>query len=118
MFSPLPATLEQYHELTEQSLLDALPVNFIKEWLLMTQLPYLLSFRVAGNETIKAYAEWAAWRMPFKGEGSGLSRAGVAMRESLKELEKTLEKYSKDLDDQTKPYDVLYPDYIAQSILI
>jgi hypothetical protein len=118
MYTPIPTSLEQYSSITEQDLLDALPIKKTKEWLLMAQLPYLLSFRVAGWENIKAYAQWASWRLPWSGSGSGLSRGGTALHKRLKELETVFKGYSKELDDQTKSYEVLFPSYTAQSILL
>ncbi|KAF4564004.1 hypothetical protein EYR36_003253 [Pleurotus pulmonarius] len=113
LFSPLPASLSQLETYTESDLMAALPLKAKRQWLLMAQIPYLLSMQVQQNENIVTYASQAQ-----KNPDPVVVAAGKDLSADLKKLAKVFEKNSGRLDDQNTAYNVLEPQHLAKAIVI
>ena len=113
--TPLPQTLEALQKITETDVMAALPVNQPLTWLLQAQVPYLLSFQVAENNTILQYAAEVGWR--YFGNPV-IRKAGEQLKADLDEFIGVVLKLSEELDDQKTPYLVLDPRVTASSIVI
>lgn len=117
LFSPLPPTLAALQAYNEQDLIKALPVKNPREWLLASHLPHLLSFRVAEDQNLLNYAVSIAELAAQKGE-TEVADAGTKLFNDLVQLTAVFERNSKEMDDQTFPYEVMNPEATASSILI
>ncbi|KAL0065530.1 hypothetical protein AAF712_007441 [Marasmius tenuissimus] len=116
LYTPLPRTLSELNRIGEKDLLAALPLHRPKDWLLMSQVPYLLSFEVAEDSTILHYAQTASTSSSTIGV---IRRAARGLRDDLENFIPTCRQFNEDLDDGEKtPYDVLNPTKTAISILI
>jgi hypothetical protein len=113
IYAPLPASAEILAAYTERSLIDALPVDHYRDWLISAQLPYLLSFQVAADQNILQYAD-----LESKNPDPAFRDAAITFRTHLDKLDKLFEKISLELDDHTRPYNVLDPKLTASSIVI
>ena len=115
LYAPLPATLAALQAYGEADLLNALPIKKGQDqnWLLMAQVPYLLSPAVEEAVNLTTFAKQAA-----ADSDPIVAKAGATLRADLLALTKALKKVSGQLDDQTKEYDVLYPDETAKAIII
>ena len=56
LFRPLPTTLTELKNVTEQFLVKSLPIGHQQYWLLAAHIPWLLSFRPAEDNTLINYA--------------------------------------------------------------
>ncbi|KAK2466546.1 hypothetical protein APHAL10511_001408 [Amanita phalloides] len=115
LFTRLPQTLEQLQSLREDDILLALPVRKSRDWLIMAQVPYLLSFEVPDEGTILHYATTTA-DSPSAPEV--IRNAAKSLRDDLNGFINTVAQHSKELDDQSTPYLVMDPSKTAISILI
>jgi hypothetical protein len=116
LYAPLPTTLSALQAYGEADLIRALPVQKggqADNWLLMAQVPYLLSPAVEEAVSLTTYARQAA-----ADKDAIVAGAGKMLLADLKELEKTFKGIATELDDQTKEYDVLYPGRTAKAIVI
>ncbi|KAF8166230.1 lipoxygenase [Pholiota molesta] len=116
LYAPLPTTLSALQAYGEADLIRALPVQKggqADNWLLMAQVPYLLSPAVEEAVSLTTYARQAA-----ADKDAIVAGAGKILLADLKELEKTFKGIATQLDDQTKEYDVLYPGRTAKAIVI
>jgi len=114
LFAPLPKSLDELKDFTEQDMLKALPVNAQREWLLMAQVPYLLSFAATEDQSLLTYSETAE-----KSRHVAFVAAGKVLREDLLQLATDFEAISKQMDSHNeKPYAVLDPSVTANSIVI
>ncbi|KAK1234154.1 hypothetical protein PQX77_002644 [Marasmius sp. AFHP31] len=115
LYTPLPRTLSELNRIGEKDILAALPLHRPKDWLLMSQVPYLLSFEVEEDQTILCYAKTA---LNSSSEGA-IRRAAGGLQHDLQNFIPTCRRFNEDLDDGEKtPYDVLNPEKTALSILI
>ncbi|KAF7428106.1 hypothetical protein PC9H_007325 [Pleurotus ostreatus] len=113
LFSPLPKSIAQLQKYTESDLMAALPLNAKRQWLLMAQIPYLLSMQVQEDENIVTYAANASTdKDPI------IASAGRQLAADLKKLAAVFLANSSQLDDQNTPYDVLAPEQLAKAIVI
>ncbi|KAH6903407.1 lipoxygenase [Coprinopsis sp. MPI-PUGE-AT-0042] len=113
--APIPQTLAELKGYTEQHIIASLPMTNadMGEWLLMAQVPYLLSAEVDVENNVMAYAN------STKASSNQLiAKAGGKFADKLKGLEAEFNKHNKELDDRKTPYYVLHPAYVAQSVLI
>jgi hypothetical protein len=117
LFSPLPTSLAALQAYQEPDLVQALPVNNLREWLLASHLPHLLSFRVAEDQNLVNYAVSVAQLAEQKGE-TEIAAAAKKLFSDLMQLTAVFERNSKEMDDQTFPYEVMDPKVTASSILI
>ena len=118
--TPPPTKLEKLLAYKEIDLLQALPVNRPREWLLASHLPHLLSFRVAEDQNLINYAA-SLWNLYKKkeGENEDIVKASAAkLYKDLLELKEAFKKHSDDMDDNTIPYEVMDPKATAISILL
>ncbi|KAJ7511404.1 lipoxygenase [Mycena galericulata] len=116
LYTPLPRSLAQLQNYTEDDVLMALPIHKPRDWLMMAQVPYLLSFEPAEESTILHYATTTA---DSRSSPKVIRHAAKALKSDLEEFVYTTAKYSKELDDGAKtPYLVLDPGKTAISILI
>nr|BAI99788.1 lipoxygenase [Pleurotus ostreatus]BAL46153.1 lipoxygenase [Pleurotus ostreatus] len=113
LFSPLPTLLSQLESYTESDLMAALPLGAKQEWLLMAQVPYLLSKEVEQDGNIVTYAGTAS-----NNEDPIIAAAGKELSADLVILAGVFLKNSEKLDDQNTAYNVLAPDQLANAIVI
>jgi hypothetical protein len=115
LYTPLPVSLEELECYGEDDILAALPLRQPRDWLLMAQVPYLLSFEVAADSTILHYATTTA---ESPSSLDVIRNAAKVMKNELEEFAKVVVQNSGDLDNQRTPYLVLDPRKTAISILI
>jgi hypothetical protein len=105
----------------EADLLAALPVG--KDhgplWLLASHLPYLLSYRVADDQTLMNYA-FSLWKLSLDLKPPNPTLVGIASKfyNTLRLLVLKFGEHSTDLDQDLIPYTVMDPSTTAISILI
>jgi hypothetical protein len=117
LYTPLPTTLAELTAYKEQDLLKALPLHKPRDWLLATHLPHLLTYRVAEEQNLMTYAV-SLTKVASQAEEWEVAKAAAQLYEDLVGCGQTFERNSREMDDQTKPYDVLNPKDTAVSILI
>ncbi|KAL9113189.1 MAG: hypothetical protein Q9187_007648, partial [Circinaria calcarea] len=115
--APPPNSLQTLRAYKESDLMKALPVNRPREWLLASHLPHLLSYKVAEDQNLLNYAVSLAKISALKGD-SAVASAATTLYTQLVECIEIFKQNSKDMDDNTIPYDVLDPVATAISILI
>ncbi|KAJ4466178.1 lipoxygenase, partial [Lentinula aciculospora] len=115
LHTPLPKSLLDLRSFTEEDVLAALPLKQPRDWLLMAQVPYLLSFEVPEDSTILHYAETTS---SSRSTLDIIRTAAGALKADLETFIHTVEQHSDDLDDQETPYLVLDPSKTAISILM
>ncbi|KAI1862623.1 uncharacterized protein JN550_010148 [Neoarthrinium moseri] len=115
-----PTSLAQLRAYTERDLVAALPIDRQREWLLASQIPWLLSFRVASDRSLLNFA-LSQWNVYKKKTGPG----EVEIRDisemfylELCRLAKVFYYNSKGMDEGAIPYMVMDPGFTAVSILI
>ncbi|KAJ8515591.1 hypothetical protein ONZ45_g7008 [Pleurotus djamor] len=113
LYAPMPTTLDALNAVDEEFLVESLPVRANQDWLLMCQVPYLLSMPVDTAGNIVTYAKEAI------GDGDVvIAAAGKQFFEDLKGLEVVFQRNSAQLDNQQIPYDVMNPEQMATAIVI
>jgi hypothetical protein len=115
--APQPTSLPELLAIKEHDIINALPVDRPREWLLASHLPYLLSSRVAEDQTLVNYALSIASLAVQRNE-KAIIGAATAFYSQLMGLVLVFKKNSDEMDDQTTPYDVMDPEATAVSILI
>lgn len=98
----------------------ALPINRQREWLLAAQLPWLLSFRVASDQSLLNFA-LSQWSVYKKKTGPGdIEIRDISERFylELSRLARVFYYNSKAMDDGAIPYMVMDPGVTAVSILV
>ncbi|PQE07978.1 lipoxygenase 1 protein [Rutstroemia sp. NJR-2017a WRK4] len=123
LFRPLPQSLDELQDFTEQDVLDSLPVKHPRAWLLASHLPYLLSSEVADDQSLLEYAlsiKGLADSAHEDGEKvrDGNGRAAEEFYEDLVRLEGKFNDNALMVDDRTVLYTVMAPQETAVSILI
>lgn len=116
-----PTTREQLDSYKEQDLVDALPMNHPREWLLASHIPYLLSFKPGDKESLIIYAasKWNVYKAKKSDDEIKVKEAAALFYQALKDSEAEFSGYGKDCwDSDTIKYDVLSPSWNAVSILI
>ncbi|KAK6082808.1 lipoxygenase 1 [Seiridium cupressi] len=116
----LPTSLDQLRAFTERDMVKALPIRRQREWLLATQIPWLLSFRVASDRSLLNFA-LSQWNVYKKKRGDNdVEVRDISERFYLKlcKLAKTFYCNSKAMDEGAIPYMVMDPGFTAVSILI
>jgi hypothetical protein len=114
--APVPTTLAELQGYTEEHVVAALPIGGFAdrvEWMLMAQVPFLLSAEVDPESNIEEYAASTS-----KSSNPHIAKAGAAFSKKIQALKGLFDKYDKQKDDQVTAYHVLDPKVIAQSILI
>ncbi|KAA8572225.1 hypothetical protein EYC84_002130 [Monilinia fructicola] len=126
---PLPGSLSALQRYREIDVINALPVNDPAVWIQSSQLPYLLSYRVAEDQTLSAYARElrdAAInpRGRFSGPGDtgrrteGVRRAAEKLLANLDIAARKFKENSEAMSEGIAPYYVMDPGELAVSVLI
>lgn len=115
LYTRLPQSLEELQDFEEEDMLLALPVHEPRDWLIMAQVPYLLSFEVPDDSNILHYATTIS---ASSSTPEIIRDAAMVLKDDLEEFVGTVAMYSEELDDQQTPYFVLDPSKTAISILI
>ena len=120
LMSPVPTTLQQLQNFKESDMIAALPVEDSHVWLKSSQLPYLLSYGVAEDQTLANYARSLAKQArDQKGEKwEEVQRAAKTLYDDLMELGIAFNDNSLAMDDQIVAYIVMDPTELAVSILL
>jgi hypothetical protein len=129
LYTPLPTTIKELDAYQEKDLIAALPIDHPQEWLLAAHIPYLLNSPVAAGQDLPTYAV-SLYHLtgPKEAGGSNELALQAAARRLVEDLEKfvnptlktgTFAEIAAKVDDKRMPpYQVLYPDATAVSILI
>lgn len=115
-----PTTREELLKFREHDLVESLPINRQRQWLLAAQLPWLLSFKVDEDRSLLNYAA-SLWRIYKTKKGTAEERirdASGKLYEDLQALQKVFFYNSNGMDKGSVPYMVLDPGLTAVSILI
>ncbi|KUJ07836.1 Lipoxygenase [Mollisia scopiformis] len=115
--TPLPKSLAELQKFTESDLIAALPVNDERVWLMAEQLPYLLSYGVAEDQTLVEYAKGLQDGAVGSGD-EGMEKAAKGLVDDLVGLGVVFARNSEAMDDRVVEYAVMDPTRLAVSILI
>lgn len=120
LFQTPPDTLSKLSAYTESDLVEALPINRQREWLLSAQLPWLLSFRVADENNLLSYASslWTLYRQKATRDEKRTAEIAKTFYNELRELISVFQDHSEQMTESTIPYTVMDPNSTAISILI
>ncbi|KAJ5824678.1 hypothetical protein N7447_007018 [Penicillium robsamsonii] len=116
-----PTSLESLLSYTEKQLVEALPMNHTREWLLSSHTPYLLSFKPGNKESLIIYAasKFRVYHNKTSEKDQAIARATGKFYTALADSEEEFKGYGQATDDWgTIPYEVLSPEWNAVSILI
>lgn len=116
-----PTSRQELDQYTEQSLVDALPMNHPREWLLASHIPYLLSFKPGDKESLILYAasKYHLYKAKRTADEIKIKEAAAKFYKSLADSEAEFKRYGQDVWDSNEiKYDVLSPSWNAVSILI
>ncbi|KAL4899963.1 hypothetical protein BDW74DRAFT_171206 [Aspergillus multicolor] len=121
LYTEPPSDLQELLGYTEKELVQALPMNRTRDWLLASHIPYLLSFKPENKESLIAYA--ASKFQVYYNKGTEkdrvIARATGDFYTALFDSEMEFRGYERVMDDYgTIPYEVLNPEWNAVSILI
>ena len=117
-------TLGELKAMNEKKLMDALPIDMPREWLLASHLPHLLNMTVAKEQNLVNYAKsvYESVRstdgQPLDEENEGLKQVAKNFWTALMGFSKVIDKFNEKMDNGLPPYVVLKPDVTAVSILI
>ncbi|KAL7940841.1 lipoxygenase [Trichoderma barbatum] len=116
----LPQTLEELLMYQENHLMEALPIGRQRQWMLATQLPWLLSFKPAGSSNLITLAQS---QQKLNWGGSQEDKKTIAsickkFEQDLLNLETEFNETSENMDVGSIPYKVMNPEVTARSILI
>ncbi|TDZ62083.1 putative linoleate 9S-lipoxygenase 3 [Colletotrichum trifolii] len=112
----LPRTLDELLGYTEADFVKSLPIGRQREWLLAAQVPWLLSFKVASDRSLIAFAQ-SQWRATPRWEKK-VKAVSEQFYDELRELEVEFVVTSMTMDKGSIPYMVMDPSNCAVSILI
>ncbi|KAF8153346.1 lipoxygenase [Crassisporium funariophilum] len=113
LYAPLPQTLQELQAIGELDVLKALPLQVPQDWLMMGQVPYLLSEEVSADQNIIQYATNAA-----ASDNSLIASAAKILAVDISSLTGTFAANSDAMDDQITKYMVLDPQDLAAAIVI
>ncbi|KXT07803.1 hypothetical protein AC579_10177 [Pseudocercospora musae] len=121
LYRPVPRSRAELDKYIEQDLVDALPMNHPREWLLTSHIPYLLSSKPGDKESLIIYA--ASKYHLYKGKpGVGnqdIAQAAARFYKALADSEEEFRKYGDDTWDSSDiHYNVLSPSWNAVSIVV
>ena len=122
LYIPPPTSLSELQAFKESDLVRALPISRQREWLLASQVPWLLSFRVADDYNLVSYAASVYNIYKKKTGNNGRDQKVKAIAEDfyskLRLLVEVFARQSREQDSGAVPYIVLDPGTTAVSILI
>ncbi|KAJ0274969.1 hypothetical protein COL940_009022 [Colletotrichum noveboracense] len=116
---PPPRTLDELLDYSEVEMTKALPIGRQREWLLAAQVPWLLSFKVAGERSLISFAH-SQWRTHCRAgrNSANIREVTEEFFYDLKDLEVEFSVTSRQMDRGSIPYMVMDPSNTAVSILI
>ena len=118
LYTRLPRSLRELQDYMEEDILLALPIREPRDWLIMAQVPYLLSLEVPDDNTILYYATQTSKSVTATDTISKeIRNAAKVLKRDLDAFGHTVSQYSQQLDDQQTGYVVLHPRKTAISIL-
>ena len=106
---------------TEKQLIEALPMNHTRDWLLSSHIPYLLSFKPGNKESLIIYAasKFHLYHNKTSEKDQAIAQATGKFYTALADSEEEFKGYGQATDDWgTVRYEVLSPEWNAVSILI
>jgi len=115
LYTRPPQSLEELQNFGEKDILSALPVHKPRDWLIMAQVPFMLSSEVSDDSNILHYATTMT---DSRSTPECIRDAAATLKEDLRDFVGKVALYSQELDDQRMPYFVLDPSKTAVSILI
>jgi hypothetical protein len=124
LMASLPTRLEDLMRYKEKDIVAALPEENHQIWLLSSQLPYLLSYAAAEDQTLVNYAQALQDEAKAKGANGDrekwvqIQASAKTFYDDLLSLGEKFNENSQQLDDTTVPYHVMDPTKLAVSILI
>lgn len=116
-----PVSIQKLRTFTEQNLVEALPMNHPREWLLASHIPYLLSAKPGDKESLIVYAASKYhWYLHRNGPDDAKVRdAAAKFYSALAESEEEFARYGEETwDSKDVHYNVLSPSWNAVSIVI
>ncbi|KAG8531040.1 uncharacterized protein KY384_004397 [Bacidia gigantensis] len=120
LYTPLPKTREELGRKREEDLLHALPVGHQREWLLATQIPWLLSYKPAEEANLFTYSD-SLYNLLRKKSGlrdKKVTEIAKVFHEDLRALIEQFKASSDNMTTDTVPYIVMNPGTTAVSILL
>ncbi|KAJ6191381.1 hypothetical protein N7519_001402 [Penicillium mononematosum] len=121
LYTELPSSLNDLLSYTEKHLVEALPMNHTRDWLLASHTPYLLSYKPGNKESLIVYAasKFRVYHNKASEEDQVIAKATGKFYTALADSEEEFKGYGQATDDWgTIPYEVLSPEWNAVSILI
>jgi hypothetical protein len=115
-----PPSLGDLMKYTEQDVLKSFPVNHQREWLLATQIPWLLSFKAADEHSLLKYSQ-QLYNLVRKSTSDTDRRTKAIAEEFYGDLRKLVIAFNENSQAMTRgtvPYVVMDPASTAVSILI
>lgn len=115
---PLPDSLDKLKKYGEPDLMKAIPWERPQQWLLASHVPHLLSSRVARDQNLPNWALslWLVAADPQIKDAAG--KLYNSLTDTTDGMPAHFIANSKAMTEGTIPYDVMMPDYTANSILI
>lgn len=115
-----PTSLDQLKAFKEANLVQALPINRQRQWLLAAQVPWLLSFKVEDERSLLNFAasQWNVYKHAKTESDKKVRESSQALYAALQGLQKQFFYNSSGMDKGSIPYMVLDPGLTAVSILI
>lgn len=121
LYAEPPASRQGLLAYTEKQLVEALPMNHTRDWLLSSHIPYLLSFKPGNKESLIIYAasKFHLYRNKSSEKDQAIAQATGKFYTALADSEEEFKGYGQATDDWgTVRYEVLSPEWNAVSILI
>ncbi|KAK3995566.1 putative lipoxygenase [Cladorrhinum sp. PSN332] len=115
-----PTMREELVKFREYDLVQSLPINRQRQWLLAAQLPWLLSFKVEDDRSLLNYAasQWHIHKFKKGVSEEKVKDASQKLYTDLQGLQQEFFYNSMGMDKGSIPYMVLDPGLTAISILI
>lgn len=117
-------SLSELNAMNEKKLMEALPINKHREWLLASHIPHLLNMTVAAEQNLVNYAR-SVYESVRSTDGRPVDPQTARIREvanefwtALRGFSKVVDKFANEMDANLPRYQVLQPDVTAVSILI
>ncbi len=120
LYTPIPKTREELIRIDEKGLLKALPVGHQREWLLATQVPWLLSYKTAEQTNLLKYSE-SLYDLVRKKDGWENQRVKEIAKVFYNDLVRLTEEFKASGDGMTKdtvPYLVMNPGNSRQYFVV
>lgn len=117
LYTPPPTSLSQLKKYKEADVLAAYPLKYPREYLLASHIGALLSSTVAQDQNLPNYAH-SLHQIAKVNKDKKAEKIAKTFMDGLIECDHVFKQNSKELDDQTKAYDVINPGVTAVSILI